>query len=882
MDEDRNRKIQTYKQLCENANKCSSLTEEEKRIYSNFNEYGFINTEDIEKVRYIIVKNLLNERNSKECVKGRMEAQEYFPVPNSKEFLQLSPSDQQDIINHYKRIDIVEGHIDDCITYNRERRKVNNFINQVQKERSKSNLRYETAKRAFSVRDISRNLGKIALSTGEFIPSVNLLNTPSIISTSPTRVSPKRTLTKFTETTVSPGRKIRTGTPEIPESPSRSPRKTTVTSSTRKRDKTPEIPQSPTRSQKETIVASTKKTPRKTKKSKKKVEEKAETSEVNPLEKVDKSLIRMFMDSIIGMKPIEEIKKLGDQIKYFNFNMKFEGRKDKNGFTPLHLAVLKNNIDAVKYLIDKKANIDITDEYGRTPICYSTEHKDGIITKLLLDANANLKVNSRDCPLLLGVIFRNRDINLAIRLLKMKISIYYVDDDENINMDPFLMAVSIGDIKLLREFIKAGADINHRYTSMKQTPLMIAIGNKWEKGIESLIKLDANPNIKDKDGQTALDYAKAFGNSDYIDIISGRPRTAKVEGRLRMSDSASARGNTSPGSRRRFVSSDDEDKNREHDEFSIKLLKDILSVEDIDELIKNVITYLKKGADPNYVDETSHNALQYLVMRAKNGLKYPQYGSLEKLLELMTILIDNGADVNKTTPSFRTPLYMSLFYNIEPIAQLLFKRGADINVKNKDDTSYLTDALYKDNMELAQKLMKYGAELYLPYNVDALINAILMNDKKMIDVILENGININSKYLNTLTPLLMGVAANNVTLDTIKYLINKGADINAIDREGSNVLLRTFNRNPENKDVNNEIIEYFLNLGINPNYQNKKGVIALMEAIARRDMNLIKLLMDHNADIYMTNKDNMNAIKYALSKGYVDIGKYILERHLKR
>ena len=38
------------------------------------------------------------------------------------------------------------------------------------------------------------------------------------------------------------------------------------------------------------------------------------------------------------------------------------------GFTPLHLAVEKNHLQVVQFLIDKGADLDARDVYGRTPL----------------------------------------------------------------------------------------------------------------------------------------------------------------------------------------------------------------------------------------------------------------------------------------------------------------------------------------------------------------------------------------------------------------------------------------------------------------------------------------------------------------------------------
>jgi ankyrin repeat protein len=43
--------------------------------------------------------------------------------------------------------------------------------------------------------------------------------------------------------------------------------------------------------------------------------------------------------------------------------------KDKNNFTPLHLAVLKGRYEIVKLLLEKGANLNIQNDDGYVPLC---------------------------------------------------------------------------------------------------------------------------------------------------------------------------------------------------------------------------------------------------------------------------------------------------------------------------------------------------------------------------------------------------------------------------------------------------------------------------------------------------------------------------------
>ncbi|KAJ8669924.1 hypothetical protein QAD02_001183 [Eretmocerus hayati] len=67
-----------------------------------------------------------------------------------------------------------------------------------------------------------------------------------------------------------------------------------------------------------------------------------------------------------------------------------------NGFTSLDLAVRCKSFAAVKYLLDRGANVMVQDAYGKTPIHIAFESKSGEIFSLLLGKLVNLSPNAID------------------------------------------------------------------------------------------------------------------------------------------------------------------------------------------------------------------------------------------------------------------------------------------------------------------------------------------------------------------------------------------------------------------------------------------------------------------------------------------------------
>ena len=69
---------------------------------------------------------------------------------------------------------------------------------------------------------------------------------------------------------------------------------------------------------------------------------------------------------------------------------------DKNGYSALHLATSRNEVNAVKLILNtKKADLDLANKYGYTPILTAIENGHIEILQSLLDANASLDVKNK-------------------------------------------------------------------------------------------------------------------------------------------------------------------------------------------------------------------------------------------------------------------------------------------------------------------------------------------------------------------------------------------------------------------------------------------------------------------------------------------------------
>ncbi|PXY43494.1 ankyrin repeat domain-containing protein [Flavobacterium hydrophilum] len=92
---------------------------------------------------------------------------------------------------------------------------------------------------------------------------------------------------------------------------------------------------------------------------------------------------------------------------------------------------------------------------------------------------------------------------------QVELSAYFVS--------PLNIAISKGDIEVVKKFIEYGADVNQ--ISEDMSPLMIAARSNKVEIMKILLANGARPNDKNERGYTALKYAQLSNATDAIAIL---------------------------------------------------------------------------------------------------------------------------------------------------------------------------------------------------------------------------------------------------------------------------------------------------------------------------------------------------------------------------
>jgi hypothetical protein len=142
---------------------------------------------------------------------------------------------------------------------------------------------------------------------------------------------------------------------------------------------------------------------------------------------------------------------------------------------PMFRAIAQDDNETVRQMIvNANFNVDTKDESGQTALHVAVQHQNLEIVRFLLEKGAKVNVKDKQKREPLAMVFES-----------------FGEDDEEATREIFRLLVS------------KGADINFR-NSDKETLLMNACLEDNLEGVKFLLELGADPNLKDNLGETAM------------------------------------------------------------------------------------------------------------------------------------------------------------------------------------------------------------------------------------------------------------------------------------------------------------------------------------------------------------------------------------------
>lgn len=297
------------------------------------------------------------------------------------------------------------------------------------------------------------------------------------------------------------------------------------------------------------------------------------------------------------------------------------------------------------------------------------------------------------------------------------------------------------------------------------------------------------------------------------------------------------------------------------------------------------------GLDSHIDGKDKSTVTESMFVAAKNG----NITRLEKFLSL-------GRDVNSRDDNGLTPLRIAVLCGQSETVRYLLENGADPFVKGSYSRNLLHVASYGGQVAIIDEMIKQGLDvnskdgngdtpliLAAAYGRKNAVKYLLQrgadpsikgcygrtalhagNDVAIIEILLSSGVHIDTKDADGNTPLIMAAASANV--DAVNYLLTKGADQDVKGRLGRNTL------HAAAQGGNVAIVETMLSLGLHINSKDSVGDTPLIIASACGKLEAVCLLLQKGAKPLITGQFGRNPLHAAAQCGHAAIIEKLLSR----
>jgi TonB family protein len=145
-------------------------------------------------------------------------------------------------------------------------------------------------------------------------------------------------------------------------------------------------------------------------------------------------------------------------------------------------------------------------------------------------------------------------------------------------------------------------------------------------------------------------------------------------------------------------------------------------------------------------------------------------------LQVVKILVENGADVDFVDKFGNTPLMIASQKGYVDLAEYLIEYNADVNAKTLIGYTPLLYALEFGQPEIAEILIENGADVQVidKYNRSTLIHAATRGYSELVETLVDMGVDLDTK--NEKEESAAVIAQQHEFDDIVDFLVDSGAD----------------------------------------------------------------------------------------------------------
>ncbi|KAK4878595.1 hypothetical protein RN001_011101 [Aquatica leii] len=587
---------------------------------------------------------------------------------------------------------------------------------------------------------------------------------------------------------------------------------------------------------------------------------------------------------------------------------------NKDGNTPLMLALKCNSNMIVEALLERGANTEIVNKDGCSCIHYSV--CDTSTLALFINAdNINQKNKSGLTPIMIAV---NGHYNECVTMLLEQGADPFVEDNDGNTC--LHLAATHEEVDLFKKFLEKGLDVN-KLNINGDNSLQVAIEHDKMKIAKILLDMGGDPNTVTRTGNTCLLKAIELDDKDLTDYLMKWKVDINIQSNNGQTPLGGALENGLTAVSKLLIQMG-ADVNIQRAAGTYLHLAAQYGVNVVDELLDagfdinhkdlygetpltvalqsnqvDIMTVLlERGADPNVRNNEGYSCLHQAVgehessvvslflskgvsvnertSRGNTPLLYAlHHEKLDnaKLLiahgapfDVIVELIEKGVHVDKLNDYGGTPFLAALKHSRLSTAKLLLEKGADVNARVDGNTAWFDCVVSMHDIDILDMMIKNGVDVN--YGVNTKYTIVLVALKTV-----EQGLDINRLNNCKETPLKLAFSSGSV--DTFKLLLSRGALMPAEHLNYSYLHYAA-------AVGDNNIVLELINQEFDVNSINENGDTPVFVALMNDHVSTAELLLEHGSDIFLKNAKGRNLLYYATLANAFDIKDALLEKGL--
>ena len=539
--------------------------------------------------------------------------------------------------------------------------------------------------------------------------------------------------------------------------------------------------------------------------------------------------------------------------------------------TLLHQMVIRDNLEAISWLLEHNAILESRNCDGNTPLLLSVIHKHKKISEFLLKMDANLEVKNLQKKLAFYIAVEKNDLEMAKLLLAYGANPALIYGENQLSV-LHLRAQDKADVMLEYLLETKAIVLIDIQDANGNTPLHLAVNSLNHKAILVLLEAGAYHKIKNEESQTPIDLAIANESLEIADCIFQKVRHFK-KSKLKETDRL-----------HRLITAQNikirnleavlngalalEEKEENETIQKIKLDRDPLKIKENNsksdisfieaikqgnqEEIFRVLTIKTDSFGEKFIDEVDSEYGGSVLYWAAN------YG----LIHLIDSLVKEGVDINQQNKNGETPMYAAARNGDPQVITLLKSLGAAVDTPDEDGATPVYIAAYEGNVEAIIALNAAAADMNKPDNCNhaPVYAAALNGHAKAIAALKASGANIDALNNKGETPLY--IAAEQGHKEAIVALISAGANVNTLNHDGETPIFSSA------KNGHSSAITALHTAGADVNTKNKHGLTPICFSAENGHAEAVTIFHTLGADVNTPCTSGLTPIFFAAENGH--------------